>query len=93
MNLRPLGDRVVIKKIEAEEKTRSGIVLPSTAKEQPQMAEVIAIGVEVENDEKTQGQLKVGDKIIFSKYAGTEIKVENQEVTVLKFSDILAVVE
>ena len=60
MNLRPLGDRVVIKKIEAEEKTRSGIVLPSTAKEQPQMAEVIAIGVEVENDEKTKGQLKVG---------------------------------
>ncbi len=93
MNLRPLGDRVVIKKIEAEEKTRSGIVLPSTAKEQPQMAEVIAIGVEVENDEKTKGQLKVGDKIIFSKYAGTEIKVENKEVTVLKFTDILAVIE
>lgn len=93
MNLRPLGDRVVIKKIEAEEKTRSGIVLPSAAKEQPQMAEVIAIGIEIDNDEKTKGQLKVGDKIIFSKYAGTEIKVENQEVTILKFSDILAVVE
>lgn len=93
MNLRPLGDRVVIKKVEAEEKTKSGIVLPSSAKEQPQMAEVLAIGVEVENDEKTKGQLKVGDKIIFSKYAGTEIKVENQEVTVLKFSDILAVIE
>lgn len=93
MNLRPLGDRVVIKKVEAEEKTKSGIVLPSSAKEQPQMAEVLAIGVEVENDEKTKEQLKVGDKIIFSKYAGTEIKVENQEVTVLKFSDILAVIE
>ena len=93
MNLRPLGDRVVIKKVEAEEKTKSGIVLPSSAKEQPQMAEVLAIGVEVENDEKTKEQLKVGDKIIFSKYAGTEIKVENQEVTVLKFSDILAVLE
>ena len=93
MNLRPLGDRVVIKKVEAEEKTKSGIVLPGSAKEQPQMAEVLAIGVEVENDEKTKGQLKVGDKIIFSKYAGTEIKVENQEVTVLKFSDILAVIE
>jgi chaperonin GroES len=93
MNLRPLGDRVVIKKVEAEEKTKSGIVLPSSAKEQPQMAEVLAIGVEVENDDKTKGQLKVGDKIIFSKYAGTEIKVENQEVTVLKFSDILAVIE
>lgn len=93
MNLRPLGDRVVIKKVEAEEKTKSGIVLPSSAKEQPQMAEVMAIGVEVDKDEKTKNQLKVGDKIIFSKYAGTEIKVDDQEVTVLKFSDILAVVE
>ena len=93
MNLRPLGDRVVIKKIEAEEKTKSGIVLPSTAKEQPQMAEVIAVGVEIDKDEKTKGQLKVGDKIIFSKYAGTEIKVENQEVTILKFTDVLAVIE
>lgn len=93
MNLRPLGDRVVIKKIEAEEKTRSGIVLPSSAKEQPQMAEVVAIGIEIDKEEKTKDQLKVGDKIIFSKYAGTEIKVENQEVTILKFSDILAVIE
>lgn len=93
MNLRPLGDRVIIKKIEAEEKTKSGIVLPSTAKEQPQMAEVIAVGVEIDKDEKTKDQLKVGDKIIFSKYAGTEIKVDNQEVTILKFSDVLAVVE
>ncbi len=93
MNLRPLGDRVVIKKVEAEEKTKSGIIVPTSAKEQPQMAEVLAIGVEIDNDEKTKGQLKVGDKIIFSKYAGTEIKVDDEEVTVLKFSDILAVIE
>ena len=93
MNLRPLGDRVVIKKVEAEEKTKSGIIVPTSAKEQPQMAEVLAIGVEIDNDEKTKGQLKVGDKIIFSKYAGTEIKVDDEEVTVLKFSDILAVME
>lgn len=93
MNLRPLGDRVVIKKVEVEEKTKSGIVLPSSAKEQPQMAEVLAVGTEIENDEKKKGQIKVGDKVIFSKYAGTEIKLNEEELTVLKLSDILAVVE
>ncbi len=93
MNLRPLGDRVVIKKVEVEEKTKSGIVLPSSAKEQPQMAEVIAIGSEILNDEKTKDELKVGDRVIFSKYAGTEIKVDNAEVTILKLNEILAVVE
>ncbi|MBE6081595.1 MAG: co-chaperone GroES [Tissierellaceae bacterium] len=93
MSIKPLGDRVVIKKIENEEKTKSGIVLPSTAKEQPQMAEVVAIGSEIDNDEKKKGQLKVGDKVIFSKYAGTEIKEDGKEYTILKFSDVLAVVE
>jgi len=93
MNLKPLGDRIVIKKVEAEEKTKSGIVLPSTAKEQPQMAQVIAIGAEITNDEKKKDELKVGDKIIFSKYAGTEIKIDNEEVTILKLADVLAVVE
>lgn len=93
MNLKPLGDRIVIKKVEVEEKTKSGIVLPSTAKEQPQMAEVVAIGADITNDEKKKDQLKVGDKIIFSKYAGTEIKVDNEEITILKLADILAVVE
>ena len=72
MKLTPLGDRVVIKKIEAEEKTKSGIVLPSTAKEQPQMAEVIAVGVEIDKDEKTKDQLKVGDKIIFTNRTNNE---------------------
>ena len=93
MNLKPLGDRVVIKIVEAEEKTKSGIVLPSTAKEQPQMAEVIAIGSDILNDEKKKDQIKVGDKVIFSKYAGTEVKIDGEEYTILKLNDILAVVE
>jgi chaperonin GroES len=93
MNLRPLGDRVVIKKVEAEEKTKSGIVLPNSAKEQPQMAEIVALGADIENDEKKKGQIKVGDKVIFSKYAGSEIKLDDEELTVLKLSEILAVVE
>jgi chaperonin GroES len=93
MNLRPLGDRVVIKKVEAEEKTKSGIVLPNSAKEQPQMAEIVALGADIENDEKKKEQVKVGDKVIFSKYAGSEIKLDDEELTVLKLSEILAVVE
>lgn len=93
MNLKPLGDRLVIKKVEVEEKTKSGIVLPSTAKEQPSMAEVLAIGSDITNDEKKKDTIKVGDKVIFSKYAGTEIKVDGEELTILKLSDILAVVE
>ncbi len=93
MNLKPIGDRVVIKKVEVEEKTKSGIVLPGSAKEQPQMAEVLAIGSEILNDEKTKDEIKVGDTVIFSKYAGSEIKIEDQEVTILKLNEILAVVE
>ncbi|WP_427338036.1 co-chaperone GroES [Caloranaerobacter sp. DY30410] len=93
MKIKPLGDRVVIKKIEVEEKTKSGIVLPSSAKEQPQMAEVIAVGPGITNDEKKKEELKVGDKVIFSKYAGTEVKVDGEEYTILKLTDILAVVE
>lgn len=93
MKLKPLGDRVVIKLVEAEEKTKSGIVLPSSAKEQPQMAEVIAIGPDILNDEKKKDQIKVNDKVIFSKYAGTEVKIDGEEYTILKLNDILAVVE
>lgn len=93
MNLKPLGDRVVIKLVEAEEKTKSGIVLPSSAKEQPQMAEVVAIGADILNDDKKKDQIKVGDRVIFSKYAGTEVKVDDGEFTILKLSDLLAVVE
>ncbi|NLJ99065.1 MAG: co-chaperone GroES [Tissierellia bacterium] len=93
MNLKPLGDRVVIKKVEAEERTKSGIVLPSSAKEQPQMAEVIAIGADITKDEKKKDQIKVDDKVIFSQYAGTEVKIDGEEYTILKLNDILAVVE
>ena len=92
MKIRPLADRVVIKKLEAEEKTASGIVLPGTAKEQPQMAEVIEVGPGGIVDGKEM-ELKVGDKVIFQKYAGTEVKIEGNEYTILRQSDILAVVE
>ena len=94
MNIKPLGDRVVIKKVEAEEKTKSGIVLPGSAKEQPQMAEVMAVGPGglVEGKE-VKMELSVGDKVIFSKYAGTEVKFEGEEYTVLRQNDILAIVE
>ncbi|ABR47058.1 chaperonin Cpn10 [Alkaliphilus metalliredigens QYMF] len=94
MNIKPLGDKVVIKKVEAEDKTKSGIVLPGSAKEQPQMAEVVAVGPGgvVEGKEIIM-ELKVGDKVIFSKYAGTEVKLDGEEYTILRQNDILAVVE
>ena len=94
MRIKPLGDRVLIKKLEAEETTKSGIVLPGTAKEKPQEAEVIAVGPGGFVDGKeVKMEVKVGDKILFSKYSGNEIKVDGQEYTILKQDDILAVVE
>ena len=93
MKLRPVSDRIVIKKLEAEEKTKSGIVLPSASKEAPVMAEVIAIGSDIANDEKKAKEVKVGDKVIFSTYAGTSAEIDGVEYTVLKFADIVAVVE
>lgn len=93
MNLKPLGDRIIIKKVEAEEKTKGGIVLPNSAKEQPQIAEILAIGPDIAEDEKKKEQIKVGDKVLFSKYSGTEIKVDGEELTIIKLMDILAVVE
>ncbi|PAB59304.1 co-chaperone GroES [Anaeromicrobium sediminis] len=94
MNIRPLGDRVVIKKLEAQEKTKSGIVLPTQAKEQPQMAEVVAVGPGglVEGKE-VKMEVEVGNKVIFAKYAGTEVKYDGIEYTILKQNDILAIVE
>lgn len=94
MKIRPLADRVVIKKVEAEEKTASGIVLPGAAKEQPQMAEVVEVGPGgiVDGKEITM-ELKVGDRVIFQKYAGTEVKIDGQEFTILRQSEILAVIE
>ncbi|MFR7350079.1 co-chaperone GroES [Peptoniphilus sp.] len=93
MELKPLGDKVVIKKIELEEKTVSGIVLPSSAKEETNIAEVIAIGKEILDDDKTKDELKVGDKVLFSKYAGTEVELEREKFIVLKYQDLLAVVK
>jgi chaperonin GroES len=94
MNIKPLGDRVVIKKLEAEEKTKSGIVIPSSAKEQPQMAEVMAVGPGgVVEGKEIKMEVKIGDKVIFSKYAGTEVKYDDVEYTIVKQSDILAIVE
>jgi chaperonin GroES len=88
--IKPLGDRVVIKRLEAEEKTASGIILPGQAKEKPQMAEVVAVGPGTED---IKMELKVGDMVIFSQYAGTEVKFEGEEYTIMGQKDILAKVE
>ena len=94
MTLKPLADRVVVKAIEAEETTKTGIVLPGTAKEKPQVAEVIAVGPGgmVDGKEVTM-TVKVGDRVITSKYAGTEVKCDGVEYCIVRQSDILAVVE
>ena len=94
MKLVPLLDRVVIKQLEAEEKTKSGIILASAAQEKPQEAEVVAVGPGgvVDGKEVTM-QVKEGQKVIYSKYAGTEVKLDGQEYIIVRQSDILAVVE
>ena len=94
MKLRPLGDRVVLKQVVAEEKTKSGIVLTGQAKEKPQEAEVIAVGPGgmVEGKE-VRMEVSVGQKVIYSKYSGTEVKLDGEEFIIVKQSDILAVVE
>jgi chaperonin GroES len=93
MKLVPLGDKVVLKQLVAEETTKSGIVLPGQAKEKPQQAEVVAVGPGgmVDGKEVTM-QVKVGDKVIYSKYAGTEVKLEDEEFIIVKQNDIVAVV-
>ena len=92
--LKPLGNRVVVKMSKAEETTKSGIILASSAKEKPQIAEVIEVGPGEEVEGKTIKMLvKKGDKVIASKYAGTEIKYEGQDLIIVKQSDILAIVE
>jgi len=94
MTIKPLGDRVVIKSLESEETTKSGIVLPGTAKEKPQMAEVLEVGPGGNVDGKEiKMQVKKGDKVIYSKYAGTEVKMDGSEFIIVRQSDILAVVE
>jgi len=94
MNLKPLGDRVVIKQLEAEETTKSGIVLPSQAKEKPQQAQVVAVGPGgVVDGKEIKMEVKPGDKVIYSKYAGTEVKMGDDELIIVRQNDILAVVE
>ncbi|MBE3570050.1 MAG: co-chaperone GroES [Bacillales bacterium] len=92
--LKPLGDRVVIELVETEEKTASGIVLPDTAKEKPQEGKVIAVGTGrvLDSGERVAPEVSVGDRIIFSKYAGTEVKYQGAEYLILRESDILAVI-
>ncbi|GAE27259.1 heat shock protein 60 family co-chaperone GroES [Halalkalibacter wakoensis JCM 9140] len=92
--LKPLGDRVVIELVESEEKTASGIVLPDSAKEKPQEGKVVAVGTGrvTENGERVALEVADGDTIIFSKYAGTEVKFEGKEYLILRESDILAII-
>ncbi|MDI3280577.1 MAG: co-chaperone GroES [Bacillota bacterium] len=91
--IKPLADRVVVKAVQEEEKTKGGIVLPDTAKERPQEGEVVAVGPGklLENGQRAAMEVKVGDKVIFSKYGGTEVKIDGEEYLILRESDILAV--
>ena len=94
MKLVPLGDRVVLKQLEAEETTKSGIVLPGQAQEKPQQAEVIAVGPGgVVDGKEIKMEVAVGNKVIYSKYAGTEVKLDGEEYIIVKQNDILAIVE
>ncbi len=95
MNIKPLADRVVIKLVEAEEKTKGGIILTANAQEKPQIAEVVAVGEGKKNDDGViiPGALKVGQKVIAAKYSGTEIKLDGVEYTIIAEKDILAVIE
>ena len=94
MKLVPLGDRVVLKQLVAEETTKSGIVLPGQNKEKPQQAEVLAVGPGGEIDGKeVKMEVKVGDQVIYSKYSGTEVKVEDEEYIIVKQDDILAIIQ
>lgn len=95
VKIKPLQDRVLVKRVEAEEKTESGIIIPDTAKEKPQRGEVIAVGPGklLENGNKLTPTVKPGDKILFSKYAGTEIEINNEEYLIMREDDILGVLE
>ena len=94
MKLVPLADRVVLKQLEAEQTTKSGIVLPGQEKEKPQQAEVIAVGPGgVVDGKEIKMEVKAGDKVIYSKYAGTEVKLEDEKFIIVKQNDILAVIE
>ena len=92
--IKPLGDRVVIEALDQEEETASGIVLPDTAKEKPQEGKVVAVGSGTLKDgERIPLEVKVGDRVIFSKYAGTEVKIDGRELLIMRESDVLAIIE
>lgn len=92
--IKPLGDRVVIEALDQDEKTASGIVLPDTAKEKPQEGKVVAVGSGTLKDgERIPLEVKVGDRVIFSKYAGTEVKIDGRELLIMRESDVLAIIE
>lgn len=94
MTIKPLADRVVIKMVEVEETTKSGIILAGTAKEKPQIAEIVAVGPGgVVDGKEIKMELKVGNRVLISKYAGTEVKVDGVEYSILRQSDVLAIVE
>lgn len=94
MNIKPLADRVVIKMLEAEETTKGGIILTSAAQEKPQVAEIVAAGPGgVVDGKEIKMEVKVGDKVLISKYSGTEVKLDGQEYTIVRQSDILAIVD
>lgn len=94
MKIRPLGDRILVQQLEAEEKTAGGIIIPDTAKEKPQEGKVIAVGTgRLSNGKRVPLEVKKGDKILFSKYGGDEIKIEGHEYKILKEEDILAIIE
>ena len=95
MNFRPLHDRVVVRRIESEEKTKGGIIIPDTAKEKPQEGEIVAVGpgARDENGKINPLDVKAGDRILFGKWSGTEVKIDGQDLLIMKESDIMGIVE
>lgn len=94
MTIKPLADRVVVKMVEAEETTKSGIILTGAAKEKPQVAEIVAVGPGgIVDGNEVKMYLKVGDRVLMSKYAGTEVKLDGVDYTIIRQSDVLAIVE
>ncbi len=95
MNIRPLQDRIIIKRVEEEEKTKGGIIIPDSAKEKPMEGEVIAVGKGkvLDNGELSKPDVKKGDRVLFSKYAGTEIKIDGEEHLIMREDDILGIIE
>ncbi len=92
MRLKPLGDRVVVKLVEAKEETESGIIL-GDAKKQPKIAEVLAVGSKIEEDEKKKEEIKVGDKVVYSEYSGKNVEMDDEEYIILNYNDILATIK